>query len=51
MCLVSLHEIFRINVFRYEEHLWKFSLQKTSMKKVVKSQSEWEIYVIPHPAH
>jgi len=35
-----MNEIFRIHVTRYEEHLWNFALQKTSTKKVNKSQSE-----------
>jgi len=32
--LANLHEFFRINVCRHEEHLRKFSLQKTCTKKL-----------------
>ena len=48
-------EIFRINVSRYEEHLWKSSLQKNKYGKkycivistMNKLQSDWHIKFAP----
>jgi len=62
--LVNLHEIFRINVSRYEEDLWNISLQTTSMRKVIELAyicasictrhirfNDAYICVIPHSVH
>jgi len=55
-----LHEIFRIDVSRYEEHLWRFSLQKKQVQKFFLLNchfGRWTIckvndmHVILHSAH